>query len=111
MGDFIAADYRDDWGHDRPLVLNRLRLALQFFSALTITATGPQVDLKPPMGTWSARIQLTGRGGEFAPEIITRVNRLREPFELHWRHQSWRPWDWKLVQISNPSLELSARTD
>jgi hypothetical protein len=46
-GDFIAVDYRDDWGHDRALVLNRLRLVLHSFSSLTITATNPRVT-EPP---------------------------------------------------------------
>ena len=46
------------------------------------------------------------KGGDYAPEVIERVNRLTKPFELHWRHESWRPWDWKLVQVSNPALEL-----
>lgn len=110
-GDFIATDYRDNWGHDRSLVLSRLRLTLQFFTSLTITATDPQVRLNPPAGSWSAKIQLTGHGGEVAPEIINRVNRLTEPFELHWRHESWRPWDWKLVEVSNPSLDLSGGMD
>ena len=105
-GDFIATDYRDDWGHDRSLVLNRLRLTLQFFSSLTITESDSQVRLNPSAGSWSAKIQIGSRGGEIAPEIIARVNSLTGPFELHWRRESWRPWDWKLVRVSNPSLEL-----
>ena len=106
-GDFLATDYHDDWGHDRKAILNRLHLVLRFFSSLTINAANPQVSADSPAGWWSAKVQIAGRGTEFAPEIVSRVNSLTEPFVLHWSHQSWRPWDWKLVRVSNPSLELS----
>lgn len=105
--DFIALDYHDDWGHDRSLVLNRLRMVLRLFSSLTITASTPQVTLESTAATWRATIQLAGAGSEFAPEILGRVNSLTKPFELHWRHESWRPWDWKLLEVSHPDLELS----
>ncbi len=52
-------------------------------------------------------MQIAGSGSEFAPEIVERVNSLTEPFVLHWRRESWRPWDWKLVRVSNPGLEIS----
>lgn len=108
-GDFIATDYHDDWGHDRGAILKRLRLVLRFFSSLTISAANPQVGVNSPAGWWSAKVQLEGGGTEFAPQIISRVNGLAEPFVLHWRHESWRPWDWKLVRVSNPALEISGR--
>lgn len=105
-GDFLALDYHDDWGHDRALVLNRLRLVLRLFSSLTITASPPQVTLHSSTATWSSSLRLAGAGGEFAPEIVERVNSLTKPFELHWRRESWRPWDWKLVEVKNPALAL-----
>jgi len=106
-GDFIAPDYHDDWGHDRKAILNRLHLVLRFFSSLTINAANPQVSADSPAGWWSAKVQIAGSGSEFAPEIVNRVNSLTEPFVLHWHQESWRPWDWKLVRVSNPSLELA----
>ncbi len=108
-GDFIATDYQDDWGHDRKEILNRLRLVLRFFTSLTISPANPQVSANAPSGWWSAKVQIAGTGSEFAPEIIERVNGVTEPFVLHWRRQSWRPWDWKLVRVSNPGLEISGR--
>ncbi len=106
-GDFISVNYHDDWGHDRSTVLNRLHLVLRAFTSLTITPANPQISTDPPAGWWSAKVRIAGGGSEFAPEIISRVNDLTEPFALHWRRESWRPWDWKLVKVSNPSLELS----
>lgn len=105
--DFLAPDYHDDWGHDRKEIVDRLRIVLGFFSSLTIDTGVPQVSADTPAGWWSAKVRLEGSGSEYAPEIVQRVNQLSEPFVLHWRRQSWRPWDWKLVRVSNPSLDLS----
>ncbi|MDQ3414316.1 MAG: hypothetical protein M3480_04975 [Verrucomicrobiota bacterium] len=106
-GDFIAADYHDDWGHDRKELLNRFHLVLRFFTSLTINTANPQVSANAPAGWWSAKVRIEGSGSEFAPAIVERVNSLTEPFVLHWRRESWRPWDWKLVRVSNPALEIS----
>ena len=108
-GRFIAEDYHDDWGHDRKEILNRLHLVLRFFTALTIDPGSPQVSANAPVGWWSAKVRIEGQGSEFAPEIVDRVNSLTEPFVLHWRRQSWRPWDWKLARVSNPGLEIPER--
>lgn len=105
-GDFVANDYRDDWGDDRAELLSRLQLVLRLFSSLTITPRATQAQVDPPFGTWTVQIQMTGAGGEEAIEIVRRVNALTTPFELRWRHESWKPWDWKLVRVSNPSLEI-----
>lgn len=108
-GDFIAAEYQDDWGHDRKEVLNRLHLVLRFFTSLTITPAQSQVSANAPAGWWSAKVQIAGEGSEFTREIVDRVNGVTEPFVLHWQRQSWRPWDWKLIRVSNPGLEIPER--
>jgi hypothetical protein len=104
---FVAPEYQDDWGNDRALLLARLRLTFRSFSSLTIAATDPQTRVELPEGSWSARIRITGNGGDVVPEIISRVNSLTSPFDLHWRRESRWPSDWKLVRVSNPSLEIS----
>ncbi len=108
IGDFITADYHDDWNDDRALLLARLRIALRPFSSLTITAETPQVRVEEPLAMWSAKIRIAGSGAEITPEMVERINRLTTPFELRWRKESWRPWDWKLVQVRNQSLDLPA---
>jgi hypothetical protein len=105
-GNFIAADYHDDWGDDRALLLNRLRLVVGSLNSLTIKAGEPNVTLTPPDASWKAKIQINGSGSELASELNTRVNSLTTPFELHWRRKSWKPWDWDLVEIRNPSLQI-----
>jgi hypothetical protein len=88
--EFIANNYHDDWNHDRRAVLNRLQIVLRFFSSLTINQANPQVSENSPAGWWSAKVKLQGSGTDFAPEIISRVNNLTEPFVLQWRRESWR---------------------
>ncbi len=104
-GDFIAADYHDAWGDDRARLVLRLRIVLRFLSGLTITASKAQTQIDLPQGTWQARVQLEGRG-EAAADITSRINGLTTPFVLDWRHESWKPWDWKLVSVTNESLEI-----
>ncbi|MBA3963199.1 MAG: hypothetical protein H0X40_15045 [Chthoniobacterales bacterium] len=105
VGGFVAADYRDDWGDDREKLLNRLRTVGRYFFSLTITASEARTQISPAAATWQARIQMNGTG-EAAAEINSRVNSLTTPFVLHWRHESWRPWDWKLSRVENKSLEI-----
>jgi hypothetical protein len=57
-------------------------------------------------GRWIARIRIEADDNEVAAFIKARVNVLEEPFELHWRRQSWKPWDWQLVRVNNSALEL-----
>jgi hypothetical protein len=106
VAEMVAPNYRDDWGDDRGLLVSRLRATLRVFPSLTITTSSPRLEVGSSSGKWSARIEIAGNGPEFAPEIIARVNSLTTPFELHWQKQSWHPWDWKLVAVRNPSLEL-----
>lgn len=105
VGNFVADNYRDDWGDDRAQLLNRLRLVGRFFFDLTITSSDERLRVKTPDATWSARVHIDGRG-EAAAEVGSRVNNLTTPFVLHWRRESWKPWDWKLVQVENPELEI-----
>jgi hypothetical protein len=38
--------------------------------------------------------------------MVERINSLSTPFDLRWRHVSGKPWDWKLIAVSNSQLEL-----
>lgn len=102
---FVAADYRDDWGDDRARLMTRLRMVGRFFFDLKITASEARLRVAAPEGSWQARIQMEARG-EAAAEVTSRVNSLTTPFVLHWRRESWKPWDWKLVRVTNESLEI-----
>jgi len=102
----IAADYSDDWGDDRERLLSRLREVLRFARNMKITAIVPTVSAEGRDGKWSARVQVDGDDNEVLSEIKQRVNSLPAPFDLQWRRQSAKPWDWKLVRVSNRELTL-----
>lgn len=103
---FIAETYQDQWGHDRALALSRLREVLQYTRELQIDAQETGFGLSAEEGTWSARIRIEAEPNEVTIYLKERVNVVEEPFELSWRRQSWKPWDWKLTRVSNSAIEL-----
>ena len=109
-GEFLAANYRDDWGDDRQLVINRLRFGLRFFNTLTITAKETRIQVEESGAIWSARVQIAGAGSDVVPQAVEEINHLTTPFKLRWQKQSWKPWDWKLGKVSNSELQLPAET-
>lgn len=106
VGEFIGNDYLDQWGHDRTLVLERLREVLRALPKARIETTGPVVRTESGHGEYIAKITINGTG-EYADLIKARVNSLDAPFELEWRRGATWPWDWKLVAVRNPALEIS----
>ena len=106
VSDLIAEDYQDRWGHDRALVLERLREVFRAMPNARIAAANPAVNAANGKGNWVAKVTITG-AGEFAAVIEERVNALPAPFELEWRRRSGKPWDWKLVRVENSALEIS----
>ena len=105
-GEFIADDYQDQWGHDRAVVLERLREVLRALPNAQIAAAGQIVRAEDGRGEWIAKITVNGTG-EYAELIKARVNSLEAPFELEWRRGVTWPWDWKLISVRNPALEIS----
>jgi hypothetical protein len=104
---FIGSEYQDRWGNDRALLLERMREVFRFLPNARIEAAASQVRIEKLNGSWTAQITINGSAGEFAAAIQQRVNSLTAPFELEWRRQSSKPWDWKLVSVRNPALEIS----
>lgn len=106
--EFLAANYEDQWGHDRPLVVSRLRAVLGYARNLTLEISQPTTIAFRGAGKWTARVQVNADENEVSAFIKGYVNKLEDPFELHWRQESWKPWDWRLTRVSNPALELPA---
>jgi len=50
----------------------------------------------------NVRVTLRKRWRSSRSESIS----LGAPFELQWRRISGKPWDWKLIRVSNPELQL-----
>ncbi len=105
---FIADDYRDQWNNDRALVLERVRLVLGYGKRFRLTASEVTCKIDNGTGVWRGKISIDSDDAEFAALVKERVNSLTTPFELHWRRVSGKPWDWKLVRVTNPELEIPA---
>jgi hypothetical protein len=106
VADFIGNDYQDQWGDDHARVLERMREVLRYLRRIRIDVTNAAVRIDSQRGYWNAKIIIDGDQGEMMALIKERVNSLATPFELEWRRQSAKPWDWKLVRVSNASLEI-----
>jgi hypothetical protein len=106
VAEFIGDNYQDRWGDDRARLTERMREVFRFLPNARIETRAPQVRTENAQGYWTSQITINGGAGEFASVIQERVNSLSAPFELEWRRQSSKPWDWKLVCIRNPSLEI-----
>jgi hypothetical protein len=107
LANFIGKDYQDQWGDDRVLLLERMRDVFRSVRTVRITAVDANITTENRHGFWRAKITINGDGGEVMTLIKERINSLSAPFELEWRRMSAKPWDWKLVRVSNSSLEIS----
>ena len=104
-GEFIALNYHDQWGHDRAVLLARLREVFRVLPNARIEDTQQMVRIEEGRGYWTAKIMVTATG-EYADYITARVNTLDTPFELEWQRGATWPWDWKLAAVRNPGLAL-----
>jgi hypothetical protein len=108
LGEFIDDTYQDRWGNDRKLLLQRLPQVVGALGRTQIEARDVAIRREDSRGYWTAKITVTGTG-EFADYIQTRVNSLETPFEFEWQPGATWPWDWKLVSVRNPGLEVPDR--
>ena len=106
VDEFVGSDYVDQWGNDRALLLERLREVFRALPKARIESRVVSVQTRNGRGSWIARITLKSTG-EFADLIQNRVNSLDSPFEFEWQRGATWPWDWKLVAVKNPALEIS----
>jgi hypothetical protein len=105
---FIGEDYSDRWGHDKAFVTQAAHEAFSQFFALEASMENPVLTVRDGNGEVSARVVAKGSGGPLAQMVVEKLQELREPFAFHWQKRSWKPWDWKLVRIDHPTLEVPA---
>ena len=110
VADLIGTDYADQWGNNRSLVLERMRLVLGYGDHLRLNVIDAncKIDKGGRVGLWRSRIVIEDSDPGLGAVVKERVNSLMTPFELQWRHISRKPWDWKLVGVSNPELDIPA---
>jgi len=105
VGEFAGSDYRDQWGNDRALLLERLPEVFRALPNARIESNVVSAQANKDRGSWTARLTVQSTG-EFADYIQNRVNSLELPFEFEWKRGATWPWDWKLVAVRNPALEI-----
>ena len=104
---FIDPAYSDRWGYTRDTGIQEARQWFGQFFALTITPAPAGDQLTQTGGTISERWKLDGTGTEVASMVVDHVNSVDTPFRFEWKHASWKPWDWTLIRVDNPALNLS----
>lgn len=106
FAEFIDADYQDQWGNNRALVSQRTRELFRYLRNVSITTGHPSIEVEQGKANWRAPLAINGAESEAMALVKERINNLRTPFELEWRHRSGKPWDWKLVAVRNADLSI-----
>jgi hypothetical protein len=106
VGSLLATDYHDRWGQDRTTILARLPQAFMDFLACGVLEDHLSLTWRNGACDLAAHIRIVGSGGPLAQAIMEQSTQLTEPFHFQWKKQSWKPWDWKLVSVDQPQVEI-----
>ena len=108
VADFIGNDYQDQWGDDRARVLERMREGFRWVRGPRIVPSNVSVKAETRRAVWTGKIMVYSTDDAVMELLDERVNKLPTPFELEWHRLSGKPWDWKLVRVSNSGFEIPA---
>jgi hypothetical protein len=108
VGNFLGDAYHDQWDNDRTRVIARMREGLRWVPGSRITAPDAAVRVEIPRAIWVGKIAVYSSDEGVLEVLDERVNKLPTPFELQWRRFSGKPWDWKLMRVSNPAFQIPA---
>ena len=108
MANFVGDDYQDQWGDDRARLLERMREGFRWVRGSKIMAPNALVQVQTPRAIWLGKINVYSSDDGVMQLLDERVNGLPTPFELEWHRFSDKPWDWKLVRVSNPAFQIPA---
>jgi hypothetical protein len=105
---FIGDDYQDQWGDDRARLLERMREGFRWVRGSRITAPNASVQAEKRRAMWTGKITVYSSDDGVMEVLDQHVNKLPTPFELEWHRLSAKPWDWKLVRVTNSAFEIPA---
>jgi len=108
VADLIGNDYQDQWADDRARVLERMREGFRWVRGSRIISSNPNVQMEAGRGVWIGKITVYSSDDGVMELLDERVNKLPMPFKLEWIQLSGKPWDWKLVRVSNSAFEIPA---
>ena len=110
VAEFIGEGYQDQWGDDRTRLLERVREGFRWVRGSRITASNPTMQVEAHRAMWTGKIMVYSSDDGVMEMLDQRVNRVPTPFEFEWHRVSGKPWDWKLVRVSNSAFEIPADT-
>jgi hypothetical protein len=108
VAEFVGEDYRDQWDQDRTRLVERLREGFRWIRGSAITAPNPSVQVETGRVIWFGKINVYSSDEGVLQLLDERVNGLPSPFQLEWHQLSGKPWDWKLVRVTNPTFQIPA---
>jgi len=85
-----------------------MREGFRWVRGSRILAPNPAVQVEMRRAIWVGKITVYSSDDGVMEVLDERVNKLPAPFELEWHRLSGKPWDWKLVRVSNSSFEIPA---
>jgi len=105
VGEMMAPDYRDAWGHGKEQALSDAEeFGRHFFSLRMGPSEEPEIKTRTGEATAQARLGVYGSGTPLAHAIIEAVHKLEKPFVFRWRkHGAW-PWQWTLAGLEQEEL-------
>jgi hypothetical protein len=109
VADLVGNDFQDQWGDDKTRLLERMREGFRWVPGSRIIAKDPAVQVETQRATWIGKITVYSSDDGVMEVLDERVNKLPSPFKLEWHHLSGKPWDWKLVRVSNSGFEIPAQ--
>ena len=106
MARILADDYKDGWGLTKSEAIGLAIQVNQQFVSIEMEVASLQTTVTGRTARTELTISLRGHGSAGADTIREKVSRLKVPFVLEWRRESWTPWSWKLVSVSQPEIRL-----
>jgi hypothetical protein len=103
---FLADDFSDRWGHDKNTAMEDAKEVFAQFLFLTIESKTDRCEVHGTEGVAETRVKIAGNGQGVAQLVMQRVNGLREPFTFRWRKSGGKPWEWQLVFVDQPELNI-----
>lgn len=98
-------DFRSAWGQNRDDAVEQASQVLANFLVLEILSEEASVERDGKDATISARLKLRGKGNAIGESVMSQANSLQSHFQFAWKQKSWKPWDWKLVAVSQPEID------
>jgi hypothetical protein len=100
----VASQYRDRWGFDANDITESMLDARSQFLAMAINTENQDIAIEGKKAVVTTRLKLGGTPIMGGSEIISRINRLDQPFVFTWEKQSFLPSSWRLVTVENKAI-------